>query len=368
MDINILKKIQAIEDLLLDNSKGGEIQYKKFGKTWIRADRPFVSLKEDTLNFSELQVQPNWNMTNWGIWFLSLFKKKKEPILFHNLLGIQLLWKSQRKRFLPCRADIIYDRGSSIILVYASLQRPFVIKLAISEAARQSLQSETQAQKRAFEIKSQDIVIPEILKECYEEELFFIAETYFKGKKQSFDNSEKLQRIFGKVFDFLLEFYLANPIELKGLTNNRYLDNPVVENFISNQKYGISIIDNFRKLKSKDLKLISGIIHGDLSHNNILTNHEEICIIDWGKSKTTFLARDLDNSSFDTKGVFEELIKQGNLPAEELYTYHEQIFLENYIELNRKLYKWLIWKKKSSNFNLWINSQIQRCYESANKI
>src|SRR5690606_20208209 len=105
------------------------------------------------------------------------------------------------------------------------------------------------------------------------------------GKRQSFKNRNLLEANYHKVFQFLLKFYLKNPIELQSLSESKFLNHDFVEEFISKQTHGEKVLSIYKKLYDEQKKMILCKVHGDLNHNNILSNGETVCIIDWGRSK-----------------------------------------------------------------------------------
>src|SRR5690606_15180817 len=98
------------------------------------------------------------------------------------------------------------------------------------------------------------------------------VEDYFEGEKQSFKNRRVLEANYHKVFQFLLKFYLKNPIELQSLTENKFLNHHFVEDFITKQPNGAKVVSIFKSLFAKKKKMILCRIHGDLNHSNVLSN------------------------------------------------------------------------------------------------
>src|SRR5690606_33881663 len=97
-------------------------------------------------------------------------------------------------------------------------------------------------------IESKEVVIPSILNEVNDEDVSLSVETYFEGKRNSFKDINLLQASYHKVFKFMLELYLNNPIELQHLSESKFLNHDFVEEFISNQDQGQEVILIYRNL------------------------------------------------------------------------------------------------------------------------
>src|SRR5690606_18116077 len=126
------------------------------------------------------------------------------------------------------------------------------------------------------------------------------------------------------------------------------------------------ILSVFKRLYSKEKKMILCRIHGDLNHSNILSNKDKICIIDWGKSKHHYLFRDLDNSSLNTEPIYEQFIKMSGLNSANIYSYNEQLFLEVFIEVCRLIHYGIKTKTIGSSFYRLIDSKNRRLVEIIN--
>lgn len=354
-----LQNLEKAEKLagFSDKRELNKLPYKRFNQVWIMADKPLKEIYSQSLKHSELQLYPSTKYKAWGLWLLTRLKLKKSSHKLSKLLGINLKWSFIKSTYLPLRADVIYYRYHAIIMVYTSLNPRKVIKLALTKWGKVLMESEIESQRLASALKSKDVFIPAILKYCDKESIDFSVEEYFEGKRQSFEDKVFLETNYQKVFQFLLEFYLSNPIELQDLSESEFLGHDFVEEFIRKRDNGEEVLSIFKKLHSKKKRMILSRIHGDLNHNNILSNGEQVCIIDWGKSKHHYLARDLDNSSYNTKGVFKELIKRAEIDEELIYSYDEQLFLGRFIELNRLIYNGITRKTISKDLYIWTKSQ-----------
>lgn len=336
-----------------------KIPYKRLDKIWIRADKPLSEIYRKSLNHSELQFYPSIDYKVWANWILTQLKLRKGKYKFSKLMGIQLNWLLIKKVYLPLHADIIYYRYHAAIMVYTSQEPNKVIKVALTKWGKTIMQTEIESQKLAGSIESKGIFIPAIVMDSHDEQLSCSVEEFFKGKKQSFKNKVILQGNYHKVFQFMLEFYLSNPIELKCLSDSEFLNHKEVENLIRNQENGETVIRIFKKLNAENKKMILCRIHGDLSHSNILADADKVCIIDWGKSKHHYLARDLDNSSYNTADIYEEFVTNAKIDKKEIYSYEEQLFLARFVEMNRLIFNGITRKTITDKLHSWIRQENQ---------
>ncbi len=364
--IHLLKKIEKLAHI--SDSEKSFKPYKEFKKVWIRADKPLRIIYKKNLQNSELHFFPNKNYRVWGVWILKLFGFKKTNRKLQKLLGIGLNWKFLKKQNLPLEADLIYYRHHTAILVYKGAEHRKVIKVALTKVGQTIMQPETNSQRLAASIQSKNIFIPAILQEYKDGDIYFTVEQYFEGKRQSFKNKKTLIANYHKVFEFLMKFYLKNPIQLKDLSESKFLNHTFVEGFIEKRNRGTEVLNIFKHLYSKRKKMILCVIHGDLNHNNILYDGSTVCIIDWGKSKLHYLSEDLDNTSYDTRSFYKEFIKKADIKNSEVYSYHEQLFLGRFVELNRRVFNTVKRKAVKSQFLIWVENQNQILIEMAKNI
>lgn len=217
--------------------------------------------------------------------------------------------------------------------------------------------NEVESQNLASSIVCGNVYIPSIIQEFHKGDIDFTVEEYFEGKRQSFKNRSQLEANYHKVFQFLLKYYLRAPIELQALSENKFLNHEFVEEFISKQSHGNEIISMFKKLYAKEKRMIMCRVHGDLNHNNILSNGDRVCIIDWGQSKHHYLFRDLDNSSYNTEPLYNEFIDNANISKEDVYSYGEQMFLVRFVEMNRLIHNGIVRKTISPLLYTWVKQQ-----------
>lgn len=355
--IKILQQVEKRAGLHTEADHSVELPYKRFGQVWIRADKPIGNLYAETIKHSELPFYPETNYKAWAVWLLKLFKLKKDRQKFGKLLGLGLNWHFLKTEYFPLRADIIYYRRHAIIMIYASLDEKKVVKVALSNWGKVTMKSEIASQRLASSIKSKDVFIPSVIAEFHDGSMDFTIEEYFAGKRLTFKDKKALEANFHKVFQFLMEFYLKNPIELQYLSKSKYLNHNFVEEFVKAQDQGENVISIYKRLYAKKKQMILCRIHGDLNHNNILLNKDEICIIDWGKSKLHYLSRDLDNSSYDTEGFYKEFMKKAKIDESKVYSYKEQLFLGRFIEMSRRIHNKIKHKTITTQFYSWTKYQ-----------
>lgn len=361
-----IQKAEKLSGITLKVREEIKLPYKQFNQIWIKADRPVMELYATSLKASELQFYPIKNLKAWAKFGLDFLKGNTEKIVFKKLLGIRFNWRFTKSADLPFHADIIYYRQRAVVMVYTKKKR--VLKIALTKQGKKDMDNEIISQRLASNILSEHIFIPTIIQELRNEDINFTVEEYFEGKRQSFKNKSVLEANYHKVFQFLLRFYLSAPIELQALSESKFLNHDFVEEFIRKQTHGAEVVSIFRKLYAKEKKMILCRIHGDLSHNNILSNSDQVCIIDWGKSKQHYLARDLDNSSYNTECVFDEFIERAHIDKRVIYSYKEQLFLGRFIEMNRLIHNGIVRRTITASLFSWTKSQILKLKEMGDKL
>lgn len=355
--IKLLQQVEKHSGIRKETESSFQLPYKRFGQVWIRADKPIKNLYAETLKYSELPFYPNTNFKAWAVWLLKNVNFKNQSYKFSELVGIGFNWYFLKTVYLPLRADIIYGRMPSIVLIYASLDKKKVVKVAVTKWGKIQMKSEIESQRLASSITSKDVFIPSVLKECHDDSMDYSIEEYFPGNKLSFKDKKTLEANYHKVFRFLMEFYLINPIELQYLSESKFLNHDFVEEFIQNQGQGESVISIFKRLSSEKKQMILCRIHGDLSHANVLLNSDKISIIDWGKSKLHYLSQELDNSSYDTEDFYKEFVIRAKIEENKVYSYKEQLFLGRFIEMSRRIHNRIKRKTIDAPLYHWVKSQ-----------
>lgn len=370
MKAEFIEQIGRVEEIwgIKPEQKHVLFPYKHFDRVWIKADKPLAEIYNKTIRYSELRFYPNTNYKAWVVWILMNFKLKKGSRKLSYLLGFGYKWPFVKPVYLPLEADIIYYRYHTIIMVYTASNRKKVIKVALTPWGKTMMKSEAQSQRLANLIPSKDVVVPAILNEVHREDLNFSVEVYFEGRRNSLKDKRLLKSSYYKVFQFMLELYLSNPIELQNLSENKFLGHGFVEEFLSDQDQTKVVMTTFKKLFAIEKKMILCRIHGDLSNNNILVSGDKVCIIDWGKSKHHYLAHDLDNSSYNTQEVYAEFNRRAQMDDDAIYPYHEQLFLGRFIELNRLIHNGIKRKTMTPYFYSSIKQQTEVLRKMAEKL
>lgn len=341
--------------------------YKRFDKVWIRADKSLDQVYTKSLKHSELQFYPSSNYRAWGVWLLTFLKLKKGNQTISKLLGIGFNWLFAKRIYFPVQADIIYYRKHTVVSIYTSLKNKKVIKMALTSNGIASMKAEIQSQRIANTIKSEEVYVPKIIMESVSNDLIFSVVEFFVGRKQSFMNRNGLKTNYRKAYKFLLNLYLLNPIELQRTSQSQFLNHDFVEEYILSIDQGEMLLSLFKKLDSKQKYLILCRIHGDLNHHNLLSNKGKLCIIDWAESKHYYISVDMENSSYNTEAVFEEFVARAQLDKNELYSYHEQLYLAGFIGMSRLIYLGLT-RKMTDGIKKFINSKNQRLVEMSKQL
>lgn len=332
--------------------------YKIVGDVWIKANYSLIKTYQKTLKNSELPIFPDSGYKTWGVFILSKLKGKETKTNFKKLLGIGLNWRFLKKEYVPLQADILYYRTRAIVMVYTTERK--VVKVALTKPGQRDMANETESQRTASAIAIPGISVSKIIKEFHDNGLDFTVEEYFIGKKQSFKDKKILEKNYAKVFDFMIEFYFKYPIELESLYDSRFLNHDFVDEFIQNQEEGETVFSIYKMLFAKERKIIKCRIHGDLNHRNVLSNGNQLCIIDWGQSKLNYLALELNNSSYNTKHVFEKFIERAEIEQKEIYSYEEQLFLARYIEMNRSIHNRIKRNKLTHQLPALVDKEIKK--------
>lgn len=274
--IDILQRVEYQVDFLSKNAV--DIPYKKVGDVWIKANHSLIKTYQKTLKNSELPIFPDSGYKTWGVFILSKLKGKEIKTNFKKLLGIGLNWRFLKKEYVPLQADILYYRTRAIVMVYTTERK--VVKVALTKPGQRDMANETESQRTASAIAIPGISVSKIIQEFHDNGLDFTVEEYFIGKKQSFKDKKILEKNYAKVFDFMIEFYFKYPIELESLYDSRFLNHEFVEEYIKNVEGGETLLSIYKKLSVKEKKIIKCQIHGDLNHRNVLSNENQLCIID----------------------------------------------------------------------------------------
>lgn len=319
--------------------KQDKFPYKQYRGAWVKADSSIAKLYKKSLKYSEIQFYPNKSYKSWGVWFLTKLGFKKGTIELSSLLGILVNWPFLKINKLPLQADVIYYRKHTAVLIYATLEIKKVIKVALSKHGQELIKSQIEGQKTAGKLNSEEVCVPKIMKKHVSNDLVFIVEELYIGKKQTFNDREKLQLNYGRAFKFLIDVYLSHPIELQYPSENKYLNHDFVETYIKTSLVeGDLLMAIYKDLNDKQKQLILCQIHGDLNHTNLLSNNNNLCIIDWAGFKHYYLVGDLENSNYNTEPIFNEFVERAGLNRDGIHIYNEQLFFKDFIEMSSVIY------------------------------
>jgi len=349
-NVNILYKAEKkVSESLNKNCLAN---YRVYGILRIKSG---ISKNSPIFKNNEIRLLPSINLKHWALWFLNKLKIKNSKITLRSLLGLYLCWPFLKKIQLPLSADIIFYRLPVSVLLYDKKENSKVIKVALKESGKLKNNNEMESLLSASKIKHQKVKVPKIELEHDDDGLNFFVQDFFVGKQLDF--KDDLSNIFNNIFDFLLKFYILKGIELNDINENRFLNHTFVEDYICSQKRGKEVVEIYKRLLRKDKRMLWGWVHGDLSHHNILYNQDQICIIDWGKSKKNYLAVDLDITNFRTNDVFDAIIYESGIDKESIYTLNEQIFIKRFAEVNRLVHNGIKRKTLSNTFYKWVENQ-----------
>jgi serine/threonine protein kinase len=347
---NMLSRVENIAQLSL--KKNNFNTYLIYGNLLINST---LRKNSPLLKNNEIQFLPNINLKHWVLWFLSKLKIKNNKITLRSLLGFYLCRPFLKKTQLPLNTDIIFYRFHNAIMLYDFLEKGKVLKVALSDWGKVKINIEREVLHNISKFKHHKVKVPLIILDNDDVDANFFVQDFFEGNQLTI--KDDLSEVFELVFDFLKKFYVSDGIELKSIYENPFLNHTFVEDYIISQKGGKEVVEIYKRLLRKDKRMLWGWVHGDLSHHNILYNQDQICIIDWGKSKKNYLAVDLDITNFRTNDVFDAIIYESGIDKESIYTLNEQIFIKRFAEVNRLVHNGIKRKTLSNTFYKWVENQ-----------
>lgn len=313
-------------------------KYKVYLNTYINANISFFKLFTNGIGNSEIKPYPIFNLKLWSIFFLQLlgFQKNKNKIKAETIFGLIAFWFFLKTKEINTEADLIFIKPNFIILVH-NKKNKYVLKISRTEIGNHRLKNEVKSLNIAGNINYQNVSIPKLIDDKSYSAQPFIKENFIKGKNLTEVNSKEYNAIYDRVFGFITEFYFNSGIKLCDANAVHFTNDDAINKIISSKKFGKDIISTFINLKKSNKKLFWSRIHGDLGYNNILLDeNSNISIIDWEKSKETFIMMDLKISLYDTQQIFEKILqrfKTNNNHTDEIYSYNEQMFLVLYLDL-----------------------------------
>lgn len=366
--LEILKKVE--DSIFQEKLSQKKKVYRKIDFYYINSFKYpfqcFFKLSE----VSSIRKFPILDTRAWLIWFFSGIKVKKfqKKSLF-NLLGVLPSWWFLDKAELDLTTNFIYSRGHSIVMIYPDHWNPCVIKVTIptSPAKGASLKnSEIDSLKTANSIFHPVVSSPKFLEEAEGDNYSYFVQEFVSGSEITSVLPIKRRRIYDSVFEFMVEFYLHNGVELIQPELDDYFENPLILQFFQQRDYFI-VIEKIQDLFESKKKMFYTMIHNDLYHKNILVNKGKIHVIDWGNSERNFLVRDFSNKKFNAKIVFNKILESFESNIEEIFNLQEQIFIEEFIDtclLIEKYYK----KKKPKMLHHRIVFRIKKLTKKVKKI
>lgn len=338
-----LKRIESIEKELLNITQ--ETPPKTFRNIntyqWIQnAFWPLGAYRvlSKTPLGNVLPAHPKLWINNLRIFFGNKTLNKRG---YKNLTGYLLLFPFVKKKQYKVLANAFYfKRGKRyVVLFYTSSSINSVFKVVTTSKTKhiyqfkQEFSLEIEGQKEANKIKHPTVFTPKLKSYQLEGEIIFIEQEFIpKSKSLKYLSVSKANQILEEVFDFMLEFYKKNKLELKKLKQITY-DKEKIEFVLDYYQLDAKIIAKYESLIQQKKKLIYGKIHGDLHYENILyTKEKKVCIIDWGKFKDAYWVEETINGFiyFPENLVSDFFYKIKNhfaFDINEMYTVKEQQFL-----------------------------------------
>ncbi|RZK09635.1 MAG: hypothetical protein EOO46_13250, partial [Flavobacterium sp.] len=252
------------------------------------------------------------------------------------------------------------------ILLYIDAVNPRVLKFNLRnnlEYATKRLEDEIKSQKIANEIKHKSIDTPRLKSVFSADGLFGFEQELIHANDLGAFSSNRLKGVFVEVFDFMFDFYKLSGVSLISPKDNVFVGHDFVDNYLNQFDKGAELIETFTSILSKNKKVFWGRTHGDLSLNNILIDkNQKTWIIDWGKSKEQYLAKDLRNSNYEANDLYFKIVDHFGFERESVYSLQEQIFIEDYIELSRLVHNEIVRKTDVLSSDR-VNSSLKRLSE-----
>ncbi len=257
------------------------------------------------------------------------------------MLGPVFGWYLIREKATFQSEATLIIQQSSITLVYNEPDKNCVIKIALNRNTtlptaqlKRSLLNELNILKR-LHFPHEVVKIPRVIKDGSRFTYPYIIQQLIYGNTLYYTRSRRFEPRLVYVFRLLKRFYMEQKIELKypffsqdskeflffiAYLNEYYLNRDTLKTFS---------IETLRKVYFNKKKLLVSRIHGDIVSGNIILDKKGcLWVIDWGGSKIHYIAEDLDDSfSKDAKVVYDELLNEMKYSKEDIYTYHEQVFI-----------------------------------------
>ena len=357
---NDLEKILKVEQLSFSNNTDLKSKFINPSKgLWIKKAKWPFNAYSLLSKVSGINSFPEKKLKYWLLMFLGKRKAKQ-------VLGFFLRLPYFKTYDLPIIADVYFNKYNFGILLYINAITPRVLKFNLRnnlEYATKRLEDEIKSQKIANEIKHKSIYTPRLKSVFSADGLFGFEQELIHANDLGAFSSNRLREVFVEVFDFMFDFYKLSGVSLVSPKDNVFLGHDFVDNYLNQFDKGAELIETFTSILSKNKKVFWGRTHGDLSLNNILIDkNQKTWIIDWGKSKEQYLAKDLRNSNYEANDLYLKIVDHFGFEKESVYSLQEQIFIEDYVELSRLVHNEIVRKTNVLSSDR-VNSSLKRLFE-----
>ncbi len=256
-----------------------------------------------------------------------------------KLFGNLIVWRFLSSMKFNVIADVVFLKGSRIILMYLHKENPSLIKIFSNE---RNYNIEKEGLLLANNISHKKVAVPKLKYNYAKDKLFFIEqELIFSAKAIRFSGRTKINEIFGEVMGFMFDFYKLAGVRLCHPSEFMIQRFDEVERYL-NTTNGDTSLRIFKDLVQRNKKLLVGKRHGDLNVDNILydKNRDFIYIIDWGESMDGFLIWDLYKGGAKRAAIMvEEICTHFGFRQENLYSIEEQMYIDTFVKLLKKIEK-----------------------------
>lgn len=340
MDLN--GKLLGVERDYFGQSSTSLHTYKRFRHVWIKERKTLPELYLSIKSLPGIDPLPCMRIKKWlRLSYETVLWKKKKTYSLLRLLGPVLGWYMIRDKMTYQSDATLIIEQSSTVLIYNEPNKKCVIKIALNknttmptEQLKRSLVNELSILKR-LHFPHESVKIPKVIKDGSRFTYPYIVQKLIYGNTLYYTRSRRFKPKVVYVFRLLKRFYTEQKIELKypflkqdskeflffiAYLNRYYLNRDTIKTFS---------IETLRKVYFNKKKLLVCRIHGDIMSGNIILDKKGcLWVIDWGGTKEYYITRDLDDSfSKDAQVVYDELLDEMKYSKEDIYTYHEQVFI-----------------------------------------
>lgn len=347
MKKEIIESILEIENqyFQIESKAHATVSYKKIGFFYIRMfSFPFELIRE--LNkINSIRKFGSFNSRAWLIWMIGNFRKKKIQIKsLYNLSGVYASWFFLPILKFPFKADFFYNRGRITTLLYPNIENPIVLKMFLlsDKGSNSYLEKESEILKSAGSIRNKKVKTPRFISYHRKEKLEYFTQTYINARSLGSISVFKKKKIYLDLFDFMIDFYQKNKINLIAPENSSWKNENVVF-YLESFPEGKILLRNINSLVNQNKKMINVMLHNDLFDNNILIDKNKIIwVIDWGNAVRGNLVRDFSRKSFKWNQVFDKVVISECISQSEIYNLKEQVLIDQFFEtcdMIRQLHK-----------------------------